>query len=294
MIGFLVLLMSLILFVAGVRMFLKGRHRLKSEKVLSKFDQYIPTQINILPQDGFFVTELQRLGVDLTKPKIIALLSATVACAYIASLSFGLLGAVLVVVLLPLVAYLVIKVRYKKRVDRMVQQLPMFLDHSVRSLMSGRTLGGAIVFAMENMPAPLGDAFARPRREVENGVPIQDAISDFAEFYAREELRILALGLRVNAQYGGNSSELLKSLILLIRDKDKMVRSLRAMTGETRLSAVVLGSMPLALASYLMFTNPSFFMGLWDDSLGKILLIGAFGLQVLGSGIMWRMLRSIK
>lgn len=294
MIGFLILFLSLILLIIGARMLLKGVHRAKSEKVLSKFDQYIPTQEEIASQDVFFITQLKSLGVYLNFSKIVALLAATALLAFIASFFFDLIGAVFVFVCMPVVVCLVIKFRYQKRVARMVEQLPMFLDRSVRGLMSGRTLGNAIIFAMENVPAPLGDAFIKTRREVDNGVPIQDAVTDFAEFYKRDEFRILALGLRVNAQYGGNSSELLKSLVVLIRDKDKMVRSLRAMTGETRLSAVVLASMPAGLATYLMLTNPGFFMGLWEDSLGKILLFVAFGLQILGSAIMWRMLRSIK
>ncbi|MDY7219524.1 type II secretion system F family protein [Denitrificimonas sp. JX-1] len=286
--------MSLILLIIGVRTFLKGLHRSKSEKVLSHIDPSTHSLRQVGHKSDFISVELRRLGADLSPKKLSFFLITIILIAFIAAFFFGALAAVLVVLIAPLVFYLVMKLRYERRVSRMVEQLPMFLDHSVRSLMSGRTLGDAMLLAMDSVPAPLGEAFKSTRRQIDHGVAMQDAITDFAEFYQRDEFRILALGLRVNSRYGGNSSDLLKSLIVLVRDRDRMARTLKAMTGETRLSAVVLASMPAGLASYLMLTNPSFFLGLWEDSLGKMLLFVAFGLQVLGSFIMWKMLRSVK
>lgn len=294
MFRFLMLLISLMLLIAGVYMLLKGIFRIKSEKVLSRFEHYEVAQVKTTQQSNFLINEMQRLGVDLSPAKVAALVLMIALLAYLVSLFLSTVGALFVIVFSPALLYLFTKIRYQKRLARMVQQLPIFLDHSVRSLASGRSLTSAIISAMDSAPVPLGEAFVKTRRQVEHGITIQDAMTDFADFYKREEFRILALGLRVNAQYGGNASDLLKSLIVLIRDKDKMVRSLRAMTGETRLSAIVLASMPAGLAIYLLLTNPSFFMGLWNDSFGKVLLFVAFGLQVVGSFIMWRMLRSIK
>jgi hypothetical protein len=51
---------------------------------------------------------------------------------------------------------------------------------------------------------------------------------------------LFALGLKVNHRYGGNASELLENLIKMIREREQAARQLSAMTGETRITAVVL------------------------------------------------------
>ncbi|TBU75412.1 type II secretion system protein F [Pseudomonas daroniae] len=200
----------------------------------------------------------------------------------------------LVMLLLPLIiGRLFIALRYRRRVLRMIEQLPTFLDHVIRSLKSGRTLGDALLLAMENAPDPLRGAMGRTRRNVQRGMGLGDALQDFADLYEREEFQVLALGVRVNQRYGGNSSELLQNLIRLIREREQSARKLRALTGETRISAYVMGGLPLALASYIFLTNPDFMLGMWQEPTGRMVLLLAFVLQALGSIALWRMLRSL-
>jgi tight adherence protein B len=65
------------------------------------------------------------------------------------------------------------------------------------------------------------------------------------------------------------------------------------LTGETRITAWVLGLLPLLVASYFMLTNPAYMLSMWDDPSGQHMLITAVVLQVCGSLVLRRMLRSI-
>lgn len=133
----------------------------------------------------------------------------------------------------------------------------------------------------------------RVQRNVQLGVSLADAVSDLAELYERDELRLFALGLRVNHRYGGNASELLENLIKMIRERDQASRQLRAMTGETRVTAWVLGVLPVSLAGYFLISNPKYLIAMWNDHSGQLMLATAFGLQVFGCLLLWRMLRSL-
>ncbi|WP_344957608.1 type II secretion system F family protein [Zobellella aerophila] len=183
--------------------------------------------------------------------------------------------------------------RYRRRVKQMVSQLPQMLDHMIRSLKSGRTLGDATLLAMNSAPNPLQRGMGRSRRFIERGGGLGDAMDSFAELYEQPEFRLLALGVRVNQRYGGNATEVLQNLISLIWERENASHQLRAMTGETRISALVLGGMPLAMAAYIFVSNPEFLMGLWQDPAGKLVLLSALIFQALGSFMLWRMLRSI-
>jgi tight adherence protein B len=209
---------------------------------------------------------------------------------YLLAEIFGFLVAAILPVLL---VRFYVSVRYQRRVRRMVGQLPQLLDHSVRSLKSGRTLGDAILNGIDASSYPLDEAMLRIKRNVQMGVSLPDAAQDFADLYGRDEFQLFALGLRVNHRYGGNASELLENLMRLIREREQGARQLRAMTGETRLTAVVLALLPVSMVGYFLVVNPNYLMHMWSSSSGQTMLMVAFAMQVLGCLTLWRMLRSI-
>lgn len=205
----------------------------------------------------------------------------------------GWVGFVVLLLLPPLCLRLFISWRYQRRLKRMIEQLPPLLDHSVRSLKSGRTLTDAVLGAINAAEDPLKDAMGRVQRNVQLGISLPDAASDFAELYDKDELRLFALGLKVNHRYGGNASELLENLIKMIREREQAARQLSAMTGETRVTAVVLALLPVAIAGYFLVSNPKYLLGMWNDGSGQMMLVSALGLQVFGCLALWRMLRSL-
>jgi tight adherence protein B len=203
------------------------------------------------------------------------------------------IGLLVLLLMPPLALRLYISWCYQRRLKRMIEQLPPLLDHTVRSLKSGRTLADAVLVAIDAAEDPLKNAMGRVQRNVHLGVSLPDAVTDFAELYEKDEFRLFALGLKVNHRYGGNASELFENLIKMIRERDQAARQLRAMTGETRITAIVLALMPVGLAAYFLLSNPKYLLAMWNSSSGQMMLATAFGLQVVGCLALWRMLRSV-
>lgn len=183
--------------------------------------------------------------------------------------------------------------RYRQRMQKMVRQLPRFLDHVVRGLYTGRTLGDAMFSAHEESEEPLYGIIGRVRRSVSLGVAFPESFQEIADRYAVKELQILALGIRVNSRYGGNMSDLVSNVIRFINEREKLSGQLHAMTGETRISAGVLAVVPVAIAVYILAMNPSYLTSMWYDASGRNWILFALALQVSGVLVIWRMLRSI-
>ncbi|WP_430735881.1 type II secretion system F family protein, partial [Pseudomonas viridiflava] len=101
-------------------------------------------------------------------------------------LMLGWFGAATGLIGMPLMLRLFVSWRYHKRVRRMVEQLPQLLDHTVRSLKSGRTLADAVLYGIEAADQPLRDGMSRIERNVQLGVGLPDAARDFAELYERD------------------------------------------------------------------------------------------------------------
>ncbi|POA20038.1 type II secretion system protein F [Pseudomonas sp. FW300-N1A1] len=286
-------LMCLVLLCLSIRLFFKGVRQTNTERVLSRLAQGQPELVVQKTtwsglERAFLRAGLghptQRLGLWLTLWVLSMLIGFAVA---------GWMGLLSLLLLPALALRLYISWRYQRRLRRMIEQLPQLLDHTVRSLKSGRTLTDAVLGAIEASADPLKNAMGRVQRNVQLGVNLPDAVHDFAELYDQDELRMFALGLKVNHRYGGNASELLENLIKLIRERDQGARQLRAMTGETRMTAWVLGLLPIGLVCYFMITNPNYMLGMWHDPSGQHMLIGSLALQVVGSLALWRMLRSV-
>lgn len=104
---------------------------------------------------------------------------------------------------------------------------------------------------------------------------------------------MFALGLRINQRHGGNASELMENLIKLIREHEQGDRQLRAMTGETRITAWILGALPLVMVGYFLFANPTYLLAMWRDASGQMMLLFAFVMQAVGCLVLWRMMRSL-
>ncbi|WP_375057296.1 type II secretion system F family protein [Zobellella sp. DQSA1] len=242
---------------------------------------------------GSFDKTLLKAGLQLSPLSVLLLSTLLLGTMLLFFLLWGILMAMAGGILLLVVARLYVGWRFRRRVARMITQLPAMLDHMSRSLKSGRTLADALSLAIAAGPDPLRHGLGRSQRFIERGGSLEEAMDDFAELYDRPEFRLLALAVRVNQKYGGNATEVLGNLISLIQERDKASRQLKAMTGETRISALVLGGLPVSMAAYIFITSPDFFMGLWTDPSGKLVLLSAFVFQLLGSLTLWRMLRSI-
>jgi Flp pilus assembly protein TadB len=189
--------------------------------------------------------------------------------------------------------YLFLLFKGHKRNALMLAQLPLYLDQVLRALGTGRSMDGAMALATGEARAPLKEVMERVQRITALGADLGETLQQSAEMYKIKELHMLALAVRINRVYGSSPRELLQSVITMVQRQEQARRELRALTGETRASAWVLGLLPLAMAIYMMVMNPGYLEGMWQDSTGHRVLLAAVGLEMLGSLILWRMVRSI-
>lgn len=283
----------LVMLGLSLKLFYSGMRKSGTERTLERLGRLQRNVPTTASGRDWLDKLMQRAGLERRNDRLLSYLLCWALLSLLVALVLGWPAGGALLLLGPLLFRLYLGWRYHRRLRRMIEQLPVLLDHSVRSLKSGRTLSDAVLGAIDASRDPLHGAMQRVRRNVQMGVDLDEAMQDLAELYDQDELRLFALGLRINHRYGGNASELLENLIKLIREREQGARQLRAMTGETRMTAMVLGFLPVGMAAYFLFSNPKYLLAMWNDSDGQFMLLGAFGLQVLGCLVLWRMLRSI-
>jgi tight adherence protein B len=286
-------LIFMVLMGLSVWLFYRGLNKGANDRIMARLAMGQPEKVPAKPVLAAVERAFLRAGLGRPTERLPLALTIWLTAMLIGYSVYDLFGLALGIVLPVIVLRFYVNFRYQRRMQRMIAQLPQLLDHTVRSLKSGRTLGDAVLNSIDTAGAPLNEAMSRIRRNVQLGVPLPEAVQDFADLYERDEFRLFAMGLRVNHRYGGNASELLDNLIHLIREREQAARQLRAMTGETRLTAVVLALLPLGMTVYFLIVNPSYLLHMWADASGQQMLLAAFVMQTLGCLTLWRMLRSI-
>ncbi|ROM49696.1 type II secretion system protein F [Pseudomonas poae] len=293
MTGAILLLICLILAGLSIRSFQHGLRRAQTERVLDRLAEGQPKPAEAASQWSGIERMFVRAGLGKPSDSLGLWLAMWVLGLLLGLMVAGWPGLLAMLVVPPLLLRLYVAWRYQRRIKRMIGQLPTLLDHTVRSLKAGRTLADAVLGGIEITEDPLKQAMGRIQRNVQLGVSLPESIHDFAEFYERDEFRLFALGLKVNHRYGGNASELLENLIKMIREREQAARQLRALTGETRVTAYVLTALPISMVGYFLAVNPAYLMTMWNDSTGRLLLFVALAMQLMGCFTLWRMLRSV-
>lgn len=236
---------------------------------------------------------LKRVGLNLSPNMALILLAGIVLLGVLLWQHIGALVGLAWYALAAVVIVLVPQVRYRQKVTKLVEQIPLFIDQVVRGLVTGRNIEGAIKMATEDLREPLRGVVLRAQQNVELGADLGDAFREAAHFYDVKELHLLAMTIHSSRVYGGSPREMLESIVSLIRQRQQAKEELKAMTGETRVTAWVLGITPGALVAYMLWQNPKYMMTMWDDSTGQMVLVVAACLQGLGALVMWRMIKSL-
>ena len=173
--------------------------------------------------------------------------------------------------------------RRKKRLDTFNSQLPDALEMIARALRAGQSLSFGFNAVASEMSAPIGKEFGRIFEEQNLGVAMDDSLRSMCERVPNLDLRFFVTAVVLQRQTGGDLSEILDKIGSLIRDRFKILGQVKALTGEGRLSGVVLMALPLLLFVIVYNLNPSYVCQLFTDPAGKKMLAVAVVMQVLGA-----------
>ena len=233
-------------------------------------------------------------GFELQNKHFIAIPVAFIFTGVIGWIVYGLTGAILIFgTSLFIFGFLLPYSRLQRRQAQTIAQIPLFIDQMLRSLSTGRSLESAMRFATDEAQPPLRYVLDRVIRATDLGADMVENLTNAAELHRLRELNLIALAMRISNNYGSSPRDMLDSVVKMVRQQELARRELVAMTGETRVSAWVLGLTPIAIAVYIMVMNPNYLNMLFQDAAGQTMMITALMLQGLGAFILWRMLRSV-
>ena len=138
------------------------------------------------------------------------------------------------------------------------KQLPDTITLIANALRAGSSFLQAIELVVRESRPPISTEFGRVIREVNLGLPFDQALENMVRRVRSDDLELMATAISIQHQVGGNLAEILDSIAYTIRERVRIKGEIRTLTAQQRLSGYVVGFLPIALAGFLFVAAPGF------------------------------------
>jgi tight adherence protein B len=172
--------------------------------------------------------------------------------------------------------------RSRKR-KAFAKQLPEALELISRALRAGHSLQAGFQLVGNEMSDPISKEFTRVFEEQNFGVPLEEAMQGMTDRTPNLDLKFFATAVVLQRQTGGDLAEILDKIGSLIRDRFRIYGQIQALTGEGRLSGIVLLALPPVLFLVMLRLNYDYAMVLFNDPMGQKMLAFGVVMQILGA-----------
>jgi tight adherence protein B len=208
--------------------------------------------------------------------------TAAVAVAAVASMLVGifqgsLLAGVASFVILVLVIAVGLRFVASREKSRFVDQMPSTLGLIATSLRSGQSFLQALESVASEAPEPTSREYQRAVAEVRLGRPIGGAIRAIADRMDSEDFGWVVMATDIQREVGGNLAEVLDIVADTMMQRNRLRREVKALSAEGRISAIVLGALPVFIFLFLFTSNRSYLEPLIERTAGWIMIGIAIG-----------------
>jgi tight adherence protein B len=228
---------------------------------------------------------LDQADVQISPVKLVGCAVGVAALAFTGVMFSGapILFAPIAAVVCLLAPFFYLNYKRGQRMTKFNAQLPEALELLSRSLRAGHSLGAGFGLVASEMPHPIRREFGRCFEEQNFGISLEESLNAMTVRIPNMDLRFLATAIILQRQTGGDLAEILDKISRLIRERFKLAGTIQALTGEGRLSGVVLMALPPGLFVVMYFLNREYIMSLFKEDMGRWLIGGTIVMQLIGA-----------
>lgn len=252
------------------------------------FNRFVYLVSRIAAKRGFvelFTLRLERAGMKIRGSEFISIhiIVLLISSLVIYTFTNNLLLTVVAILLGAISPFIFIKFKASQRIKKFHEQLPDTLQLIGGSLKAGYSFNQALGMVQDETKPPISDEFKRVLSEIRMGSPETDALDNMAKRINSEHLDWTVMAINVQREVGGNLAEVMEIIASTIRERDRVMNQIKALTAEGRISAYILIALPIVVGMLLSILNREYVSLLVTTKLGLIITAIAFTLMVIGS-----------
>ncbi len=266
------------------------RKKIEEEDEYKKggFNHFVSFVSRIAAKRGFvelFTLRLERAGMKIRGSEFITIhiIVLIISSLVIYTFTNNLPLTVIAILLGAISPFIFIKFKALQRIKKFHEQLPDTLQLIGGSLKAGYSFNQALGMVVDETKQPISDEFKRVLSEVRMGSPEKDALENMAMRVNSEHFDWTVMAINVQREVGGNLAEVMDIIASTIRERDRVMNQIKALTAEGRISAYILIALPILVGLVLSILNRQYVSLLVTTKLGLIFIAIAFTLMVIGS-----------
>ncbi len=203
---------------------------------------------------------IEQSGLDLSARRLLEIMGVTgvglgVLVGVLSKVWWAGLAVVPVGLVIPL---LFLNIKRKRRLDKLLSQLPDAFELIGRLIRAGQTMGQAFQGVADEFQPPIAAEFAYAQEQQNLGLSPDIALRDLGRRIGLVEMKIFILAILVQRQTGGNLGELIDNLSGIVRERFRIKGKIRVLTAEGRMEAAVLMALPPVVFALIYFLNPGY------------------------------------
>jgi len=175
-----------------------------------------------------------------------------------------------------------IKIQIARRKAKFADQLLDAINLLSSSLKGGLSLLQAFEVVVEELPPPVSQEFGLVVRENRMGVTFEETLERLKKRMDIEELGLIVNSVLVARETGGDLTKVLSRLSVTIRDNRKLKENIKTLTLQGRMQGMIMSFLPILFVMWVVSVNKNHFDVMLKNDIGRMLLIVAVVLQVVG------------
>lgn len=164
------------------------------------------------------------------------------------------------------------------------------IDVIVRSVRSGLPANEALRIVARESPDPVGTEFSKLVEGLKVGVTLEQGCKRMYDNMPTPEVSFFGIVMTIQQKSGGNLSEALSNLAGVLRDRKRLQGKIKAMSSEAKASAMIIGSLPIAVMGIVYVTTPAYISLLFTEKTGNLMLAACAFWMATGIFVMRKMI----
>lgn len=174
---------------------------------------------------------------------------------------------------------------YRKKLQRdemLSEEIGDSLTGMSNSLRAGYSFQQAMDLISKETQGPLGKEYRRTLREINLGVTTEQALQNLVKRVNNEDMELMISTVLIQRSIGGNLAEIFDKISDTIRQRIRMKGEIRVLTAQGRISAWIIGAMPLVILVALLIISPDYLNMFFETPLGWGCWLMRLCLRLLG------------
>ncbi|GAP54662.1 type II secretion system protein, partial [Arthrobacter sp. Hiyo6] len=201
---------------------------------------------------------LDQAGLKISRADFTVLVgTASVVAGFVGLILQGPVFAVLFTVCTPILAVMYLSFLTQRRRNRFEAQLGDTLTMVSGGLRAGHSVLRAIDAVAQEASEPTATEFSRVVNETRLGRDLEASLNDVSLRMKSEDFNWMAQAIEINREVGGDLAEVFDQVGETIRERSQIKGTIKALSAEGKLSAIILMALPVLLFILIGLANRS-------------------------------------